>query len=152
MGDWLESNSYQCDNYPMPKTMKDWVALLVGVATLVMLVSGRLVPPTWLEGIGAWRFVFCLFIFGLVCWAIDHYVERQIVMSIREATAALKKLEESTTRMLSTLDDTAKKLTTIVGHQNNTVVALDGKIGATYEYIRQSLETLLKRFPPPPKA
>lgn len=136
----------------MPKTMKDWVALLLGLASLVMFVTGHLVPSAWLEGLGAWRFVSCLFVFSLICWAIDRYIERQIVTPIREATAALSKLQESTTRALSTLEDTNQKLVTAVGHQSNTVVALDGKIGGTYEYIRQSLETLLKRLPPPPKA
>lgn len=132
-----DSIGYRCENGLMTKTLKDWIAMLSLIMNLASLFIGHVIPPAWQQAITAWRFFFGLSVIVLVIWAFDRYV----LGPIREATAALSKLEE-----------TAKSLTCAVGTQSNRVDALDGKLASFYESISTRLDLLLKRIPPlPPK-
>jgi UDP-N-acetylmuramyl pentapeptide phosphotransferase/UDP-N-acetylglucosamine-1-phosphate transferase len=120
----------------MPKTPKDWIAMFLSISNLLIIVSGHLVPSTWIEGISAWRFLFVLFMLYLIGWAVDRY----IIAPIRELKAAISKMEEA-----------ARSLTVAVGTQYNSIEASRGKIEGTYDHIWKSLNELLSRIPPPPR-
>lgn len=136
----------------MPKTTKDWMGMISFLLTLASGVESlRLVPLAWLEGKSAWVFLFAVSFSCLICWAADHYIQREIIAPIREATAAFAKLEKSTTAGLSEERNTVQSLTTTVGNQHNRVEALISQISGDHEYLFKSMKVLLERNPPPPK-
>lgn len=128
----------------MPKTLNDWIGGILkagSVATMLGTIITWIDSLAWLHDAKyVWLIMFLLFTFFLALWAIDRYIRQEIVTPIRDMTTALQKLEKTST-----------SLTCAIGTQSNKVEGLDGRIVSTYEFIRQSLDTLLKRIPAPPK-